>query len=46
VLPELDERVRSIAKDADIREGENEGEEDEEDEDADGDVAEQLNLFL
>lgn len=36
--------MRSIAKDADIRGGENE--EDEEDEDADGDVAEQLNLFL
>jgi hypothetical protein len=46
VLPELDERVRSIAKDADIREGENEEEEDEEDENTNGDVAEQLNLFL
>ena len=37
--------MRSIAKDADIREGENEEEGDEE-EDADDDVAEQLNLFL
>lgn len=46
MLPEIDERVRSIAKDADIREGENEEEGDEDDEDADGDVAEQLNLFL
>jgi hypothetical protein len=46
LLPEIDERVRSIAKDADIREGENEEEEDEEEDDADGDVAEQLNLFL
>lgn len=32
--------MRSIAKDADVREG------DEEDGDADNDVAEQLNLFL
>jgi hypothetical protein len=46
VLPEIDERVRSIAKDADVREGENEDEGDEEEDDADDDVAEQLNLFL
>lgn len=46
MLPEIDERVRSIAKDADVREGENEDEGDEEEDDADDDVAEQLNLFL
>ena len=53
--PEIDERVRSIAKDADIREGanndaddcdEDEDENEDEDEAADEEVALELNLFL
>lgn len=43
---EIDERVRSIAKDAENREGADDEDDDDDEEDADEEVALQLNLFL